>query len=349
MSFYNDNIIDGAISLDDFEEDVNFPVDPHDFENIFVINESMVPYKPGMANIAIKSNLRLFFYRNLLNISVTNIGSSFNSLSTNYLQKDAMIFSINDNMMLLKNKLALNFGYNIASDNVDDTKDKTSTSSALFSQVMYKPNDEMYFNLNINTSGSEDGYEPAEGDTINTAVDIRSTVVSFGSGYLVEQITNAPTRFAVNFSNSINKDDANEAFEYKRNNITFSAKSSFEDIPLKTLVSYTLTLNDNSYIVVTDSLSQNVEEASNYNSLFVRGELELLESRLKPFADFRFNQFKGDIDSQAAQMFNIGTSYDISANTFLSAAAGLKMYQNSEISDADYSRLNFKMKLSQKF
>ncbi len=234
-----------------------------------------------------------------------------------------MIFSINDNMMLLKNKLALNFGYNIASDNVDDTKDKTSTSSALFSQVIYKPNDEMYFNLNINTSGSEDGYEPAEGDTINTAVDIRSTVVSFGSGYLVEQITNAPTRFAVNFSNSINKDDANEAFEYKRNNITFSAKSSFEDIPLKTLVSYTLTLNDNSYIVVTDSLSQNVEKASNYNSLFVRGELDLLDSKLKPFADFRFNQFKGDIDSQAAQMFNIGTSYDISANTFLSAAAGL--------------------------
>jgi len=345
MSLYNDNIIDGAISLDDFEEDVDFPFDPHDFENIFVINESMVPYKPGMANIAIKSNLRLFFYRNLLNISVTNIGSSFNSLSTNYLQKDAKVITINDNLMLLNNKLALNIGYNIASDNVDNTKDKTSTSSALFSQVMYKPNDEIYFNLNFNTSSSEDGFESAEGDTMNTAVDVRSTIVSFGSGYLVEQITNAPTRFAVNFSNTVNKDDANDSFEYQRNNIILSAKTSFEQLPLTTLLSYTLTLNDNS----TSQDALNISEKSNYNSIFIRGEFELLESRLKPFADFRFNQFKGDIDSQAAQMFNIGTSYDISANTFVSAAAGLKMYQNSEISDADYSRLNFKMKISQRF
>jgi len=129
MSLYNDNIIDGAISLDDFDEDIDLPVDPHDFENIFVINESMIPLKPGMANIALKSYLRMFFYRNLLNISFTNIGSSFNSLSTNNIQKDVMIISFNDNLMLMKNRLTLNFGFNLASDNVDDTKDNTSTST----------------------------------------------------------------------------------------------------------------------------------------------------------------------------------------------------------------------------
>ncbi len=349
MSLYNNNIIDGAISAED-SSDIDFPIDPQDFESIFVINESMIPFKPGMANIAIKSYLRLFFYKNLLNISITNIGSSFNSLSTNYLQKDAMIISFNDNLMLMNNRLALNFGFNLASDNVDDTKDNTSSSTAIFTQAMYKPNDEMYFNLNINTSGSKDGFVPEESDSTNTAVDIRSTSVSFGTGYLVKQINNAPTRFSINFSNSLNKDDANNSFEYQRNNVTLSAKTAFVQLPLTTQFSYTFTLNDNSNLVKNEFEEYNlIEEASKYNSIFMRGELDLMDSQLKPYLDFRLNFFNGDIDSQSAQMFNIGTSYEITSNSFVSADAGLTMYQNSDISDCNYSRLNFKMKISQKF
>lgn len=352
MSLYNDNIIDGAISLDDFDEDIDLSIDidPLDFENIFVINESIIPFKPGMANMALKSYLRLFFYRNLLNISFTNIGSSFNSLSTNYLQKDAMIISFTDNLMLMNNRLALNFGFNLASDNVDDTKDKSSTSTSIFTQAMFKPNDGMYFNLNINTSGSEDGFVPDSTDFENTAIDIRSTSISFGTGYLVKQIINAPTRFSFNFSNSLNKDNANETFEYKRNNVTLSARTAFEQLPLTTLLSFTFTMNDNSYFVkVVDEEDLFIEESSNYNSLFMRGEIDLMESQLKPYIDFRFNIFKGDIDSQSAQMFNIGSNYEVTSNTLISADAGLKMYQNSDTPDSDYSRLNFKMKISQKF
>jgi len=345
LSLFNDNIIDGAISLDEFEEDIDLPIDPLDFENIFVINESMIPYKPGMASIALKSYLRLFFYRNLLNISFTNIGSSFNSLSTNYLQKDAKIISFNDNLMLMNNRLSLNFGFNLASDNVDDTKDNTSTSTAIFTQAMYKPNDEMYFNININTNASEDGFVPEESDSTSTAVDIRSTSVSFGSGYYMKQISNAPTRFSLNFSNSLNKDDAYDSFEYNRNNITLSAKTAFEHLPLTTLFSYTFTLNDNSMLI--DTLA--ILEKSNYNSIFMRGELDILENQLKPYLDFRISFFNGDIDSQSAQMFNLGTSYKITSSFLISADAGLKMYQNSDIPDSDYSRLNFKMNISQKF
>ena len=350
VSLYNDNIIDGAITNEEMESsEIDLPFDPVDFENIFVINESMVPIKPGITNIALKSYLRLFVYRNLLNITFTNIGSSFNSLSTNYLQKDAMVISFSDNLMLMNNRLALNFGFNLSSDNVDDTKDNTSTSTAIFTQAMYKPNDQMYFNLNLNTNGSEDGFIPDDDDPSNTSVDIRSTIISFGTGYLVKQITNAPTRFSFNFSNSLNKDDASETFEYNRNNISLSAKTKFDNLPITTLVSYTLTLNDNSNLVNELGDLTLIEETSNYNSIFMRGEFDLLESRLKPYIDFRYNMFKGDIESQAAQMFNIGSSYEIASNSYISADAGLKMYQNSDEPTADYSRLNFKMKISQKF
>jgi len=168
--------------------------------------------------------------------------------------------------MLMNNRLALNFGFNIASDNVDDTKDKSSTSTSIFTQAMFKPNDEMYFNLNINTSGSEDGFVPDENDETSIAVDIRSTAISFGTGYLVKKIINAPTRFSFNFSNSLNEDEANDAFEYKRNNIILSAKTAFEQFPLTTLLSFTFTMNDNSFFVIQDSLT--IIEASNYNSIF---------------------------------------------------------------------------------
>ncbi|MDP8268005.1 MAG: hypothetical protein P9L97_04685 [Candidatus Tenebribacter davisii] len=345
MSLYNDNIIDGAASLDDIDEDIDISIDPQDFENIFIINESMIPFKPGMANLALKSYLRLFFYRNLMNFSFSTIGSSFNSLSTNYLQKDVMIISFNDNLMLMNNRLAMNFGFNLFSDNVDDTKNNTSSSTVIFTQAMYKPNDEMYFNLNFNTSGSEDGFVPDSTDIINTASDIHSTTVSFSTGYNARYLPNVPTRFALNFSNSLNKDKLNDSFNYKRNNLTLSARTYFDQIPLVTLFSYTFTVNDNSVIQELTTL----EEKSNYHSLFMRGEINLLESKLKPYIDFRYNLFSGDINSQSAQMFNLGTSYKITPNTFISADAGLKLYQDAELEYANYSRMNFKMKVSQKF
>jgi len=215
---------------------------------------------------------------------------------------------------------------------------------------MYKPNDEIYFNININTSGSEDGFVPDEDDPVSTSVDIRSTMIGFGTGYYMKKIVNAPTRLSLNFSNSLNKDDANDTFEYQRNNITLSAKTDFEQLPLTTLFSYTFTLNDNSSLVKNELEEYYLlEEASNYNSIFMRGEFDLKESKLKPYIDFRFNFFKGDIDPQAAQMFNIGSSYEIVPNSFISADTGLKMYQNSDDPDSDYSRFNFKMKISQKF
>jgi len=87
MSLYNDNILDGAISNDD-TTDIDLPFDPEAFENIFIINESMVPFKPGVTNLALRSYLRLFLYRNLLNISFTSyhwVSSNVASFSISFI------------------------------------------------------------------------------------------------------------------------------------------------------------------------------------------------------------------------------------------------------------------------
>jgi hypothetical protein len=344
MSYYNINIIDGAVPLDSLDQDVDFPFDPIDFEDFFVVNKYMVPFKPGLSNMAYKTFLRAFFYRNFLNISYTAIGTSFNSLSTNYLQKDARIISINDNVNLMDNRLAVSLGLNFVSDNIYDEKEVTTTSTNYFVQTLYRPDDKLFFKLGLNSNNSRDDFESTPEDSLNTPIDITTMNIFFGAGYLVENMNLAPTKFSLSFNNSANSDEVNESFDYKKNNIVLSASSKFTDIPLETTLSYSLTLNDNS--TFEDTL---IVQKSSYNSLYIKGELELLDETLKPYFNFRYTSFGGDIDPQTTQMFNLGTSYSITSATSVSTDMGMKFYQNKEIEDDNYSKFTWKMKISQKF
>lgn len=355
MSYHNINIIDGAMSIEEIEDElnqeINFPFDPIDFENIFVVNKYLVPFKPGLSNMAYKTFLRAFFYRNFLNVSYTAIGTSFNSLSTNYLQKDARIISINDNINLMNNRLAVSLGLNFISDNLYDEKEVTTTSTNYFVQTLYRPDDKLFFKLGLNNNNSKDDFEQTTEDTLNTPIDINTMSIIFGVGYFVENMNLVPTKFSLSFSNSANSDEVSESFNYKKNNIVLSASSKFTDIPLKTTLSYSLTLNDNSTLELDEIANEDtlIVQKSTYNSLYLKGELELLDETLKPYFNFRYTSFGGDIDSQTTQMFNLGTSYSITPATFVSTDMGVKFYQNKEIEDDNYSKFTWKMKVSQKF
>ncbi|MCK4313027.1 MAG: hypothetical protein KAW88_09870 [Candidatus Cloacimonetes bacterium] len=357
MSYYNSNIIDGAMSLEEIEEkldqEIDFPIDPAEFSDLFIVNEFIEPFTPGWSNLAYKTFIRTFFCKNFLNISYTTIGSSLNSLSSNYLQKDARIISINDNINFLNNSLSLSLALNLISDNLYDEKDVTTKTTNYFAQVICRPGEQMYFKLGFNNNNSADDFEPAEDDTTTTSYEINSTNISFGTGYYAENFNLAPTRFSLSFNNSLTKDEANETFDYKKNNIVLSAKSKFEDLPLTTTLSYSLNLNDNETRTYNDSLSQwdpTIQENSNYNAIYLKGELCLLDEKLKPYLDFRYTTFGGDIESQVSQMFNLGTSYNITPDTYISTDLGLKLYQNKDTEGKDdYSKFNWKLKISQKF
>ena len=355
MSYHNINIIDGAMSIDEIEEEldqeIDFPFDPIDFEDIFIVNKYLVPFKPGLSNMAYKTFLRAFFYRNFLNVSYTAIGTSFNSLSTNYLQTDARIISINDNINLMNNRLAVSLGLNFISDNIYDEKEVTTTSTNYFAQTLYRPDDKLFFKLGFNNNNSKDDYESIEGDDSRFPVEINTMNLTFGVGYFVENINLAPTKFSLSFNNSANSDEVNESFDYKKNNVVLTANSRFTDIPLKTTLSYSLTLNDNSTLELDEITDEDtlIVQKSSYNSLYLKGELELLDETLKPYFNFRYTYFGGDIDSQTTQMLNLGTSYSITSATFVSTDMGVKFYQNKEIEDDNYSKFTWKMKISQKF
>jgi len=355
MSYHNINIIDGAMSIEEIEEEldqeIDFPFDPIDFENIFVVNKYIVPFKPGLSNMAYKTFLRAFFYRNFLNVSYTAIGTSFNSLSTNYLQTDARIISINDNINLMNNRLMVSLGLNFVSDNIYDEKEVTTTSTNYFFQTLYRPDNKLFFKLGLNNNNSKDDFEQTTQDTLSTPIDINTMSIFLGVGYFVENMILAPTKFSLSFSNSANSDEVSESFDYKKNNIVLNASSKFTDIPLKTSLSYSLTLNDNSTLELDENNDEDtlIVQKSSYNSLYLKGEFELLDETLKPYFNFRYTSFGGDIDSQNTQMFNLGTSYSFMPATYISTDMGVKFYQNKEIEDENYSKFTWKMKISQKF
>jgi len=174
-------------------------------------------------------------------------------------------------------------------------------------------------------------------------MDIQTTNINFGAGYNVETISLAPTHFSVGFSNSNIKDKEFETYEYKKNNISLTAKSKFNDLPLVTTLTYSLNLNDNTTI---DTTGSNLATKYNYNSIYLKGALTFLEDKLRPFIDFKHTFFGGDTDKKTNQLFNLGTSYYFTPNTYACTDIGMKFEQT----DIDKSSVyNWRFKVGQKF
>ncbi len=348
LSLYNSNIIGGALSNDDLDSlglDADLPIDPADFEDIFILNEYVQPFMPGMTNLAYKTYLRGFIrsnsVSNLITLSYSGIGASYNSLSSSYLQNDSQIIGIYDNLSLLNNRLSLNLSFNILSDNLESQNEITNKSLNYSTQLLYKPVDYPYFRVGFNNNTSNN-----DADSTN-AIDVQTTNINFGIGYEVETISFAPTHFSLGFYNSSIKDKEFETYDYKKNNVSLTAKSKFTELPLVTTFSLSFNMNDDK---IFDSISgTDLEAKYNYNSIYLKGAMIFYEDKLRPFIDFKHTFFGGDAESQATQLLNLGTYYYFTPNTFACTDIGMKFYQNNDVEDSNYSTSNWRLKIGQKF
>jgi len=345
MSLFNDNILDGAISKASLESeyDTTLPFDPAKLENIFIINENMQPIKPGLSNLAYKAYLRAFFAGNMLNISYSAVGSAYNSLSANYLQNDARTFGFYDNLNLFGNSLSLNFGLKLISDNLYNEKDYTTSTTNYFGRIYYARENLPYFSLSFNSNSSGNDFKPNSTQTVDYSVDIKSANYSFGTGYEVKNISFAPTKFSLSFNNLASKDEAHDSFDLKKNNITLSARSKFADLPVSSIISYSLSMNNNF------SPSDGIYLKSDYHSVYMKGILSILDDKIKPYVDFKYSLFGGDIDSQTLEIVNLGAGYHLDRSTFLSTNLGLKFYQNADTENSNYSKIIWRFRISRKF
>ena len=339
-SLHNTNIINGSMTHDEIKDytDVNIPVDPVDFEGIMVVNEHMIPFLPSFSNLAYKTYFRAFFAGNLLNISYSGIGSAFNSLSTNVSRTDTGIFSLSDNLNFLDNQASVGLNLNYVYDNLYQTKETTTTSMTYNAMAAYRSNVyPVFFSFSFNNNLTEN---PGTQDSLAFAANTNNFNVS--TGYTVETIPAAPTKFSVGFGNFVSKDIENSSYENTNSNIVFSADSKFDDLPLRTTISFTTNMYDNS------SVNDITYKEYNYNSLFVKGQMKFAADKVKTYLSMRFSGFSGDKQINE-NYYNLGGSYNITKNTFVSSDIGVKSIEYTIPNDEDYSLFNFRFKVSKKF
>ena len=141
MSFLTDNIEPGAISSNSiktaFGADEELPIDPQNFADYFIINESTTPLNPlEQTSIAYNASVKLNYFRNQLQVGYKSIGAEYQSLANAWLRKNLAGLYFSDRLRLFKNKLYATFGYEDYIDNFSRQNANPSVALKTFNYAL---------------------------------------------------------------------------------------------------------------------------------------------------------------------------------------------------------------------
>jgi hypothetical protein len=144
FSLLNNDISQGALTLADLDTlldslqdnsiggfmDLGAFPDPADYENIFVINQNMVPLSPispelfadsgaislgeallSMPSLALRAKATFNYFGNLFGFEFSQVGPEFTSLANPYLVTDNREWKVTDKLRLLQNRLFFTLSY----------------------------------------------------------------------------------------------------------------------------------------------------------------------------------------------------------------------------------------------
>lgn len=334
MSMFNSNINSGVISKDSLESyiDSDIPFDPETFENIIIINKNMEPFSPGMTNSALKIGSRANFFRNSLNISFTQIGPSFHSLSSTSVIQDKRIFRISDNV-LISNEIFFTAGFEFAQDNIVNQKDVTINSNNFFLSLNYQPFNLPYYNFYVMQNTNKDDLKEKVNNYSNQ-------YFSFNSGYSRIQFSFAQTDIHLSYGLGLDKDKSNnDFFDDKRHDFGINSNLRFRDYPLVTRVGVSYSLKNTQD---DDSLT--------FTNLFINNQYSLFNNKLLPYFNYRIGFNSGDQDKTNTHLISFGSRYRPYKNTFLNLDIGYKVFNSdSQEFDNDYNYFFTKFIVTQNF
>ncbi|MDD3049880.1 MAG: hypothetical protein PHR06_01915 [Candidatus Cloacimonetes bacterium] len=306
MSFYNNNIIGGAIPADSLKKELDvdsLPFDPEKFEWLFIMNKNIQPIKPGESNLAYELYGSVNIYRNFFSINYSQVGPAFYSIVSENMLNDIRKLSVTDNVILFKNKMILTGGINVSSDNVIKTKQNTTDTVSLFANVFIRPANLPYFRFGFNSSNSETGSSETELNSFNVS-----------SGYKLKDFS-YPTDFRIDFWNSKNSIDysdinANSISLKNKNlnrNIALSTLTEFTDFPMSLGFRYTLATTE-------EESAGGSDENINRHTISLNSSFEFFERKMRP--DFRISYMTDDSSSKNNRInLLIGSAFNFLENT----------------------------------
>lgn len=355
-SLYNSNTYNGAISQSGLEEylDTDIPFNPAAYEDIFIINTNMNPlpmssdFRDPSSFLAWQAYLRNVFMNNMLNVNVTQVGSSFRSLSSSNAQRDVTQWSVFD-QYTFRQYLFLGGGISRNKDNLSKSKIETNVFDNYYVQAMLRLPRYPYLLASYTNSNSKN--EPnsqivVSDDALYNPYKRKSNVLSFTLGREFTELPVAVNNVDVGWR--IGRDYAKtrdfskalvKQYDYNTDNVSLSVSSRFVDIPLRTQVSVSYGTQENT---VPDTGNNNL-------SFLMRGEYGLLKNRLKPWAEYRITSLSGDQDAQAYNYINLGLEARPLDTTSITTTLGWQIYNNDDKDNVDYTTTSWHLVITQRF
>lgn len=151
FSLYNDDITTGTLTdeeIDDiFGDDGFYSTDPEDakklkdiFKSFITFNQFLYPLNPQeLATFAAEGSLTLNYFQNNVKASYLYRGNDFHSFGNTFLRKDIAGLTVKDRVRLFDNRLFLMLGFERLHDNLQETKQATTTYNTYSASVSYFP------------------------------------------------------------------------------------------------------------------------------------------------------------------------------------------------------------------
>lgn len=359
LSAYNSNIMDGVMTQEEIESDLGetIPFDPESIEDLFIINKNVEPFGVGLENMAYKVYTNAYIAGNFVTISLSRVGSAFNSLSARSVRNDAKEFTISDNINF-HNTVFVDFSYNRVTDNLSKMLATTDEYSNYHVSSVFRKE-----NLPILRANFDKGRTSvANNGSLNMGIDFdesqefRTSTFGGGIGYDFTVLPEMPFSLDLDYAKNINEDDLRETFKFENDSYVFRYKGKLIPYPLSTEFSYNLTNSTNTTEEFRGNSKQlrdviMVSEDWNRNSVRIKLAYELWDAKLIPFFDFKHSSNKNDLDGDkdySQKATSIG--FKFSPLKLTSINSNLTFKNNSyEIAGKDYSAVNWYMNIVQKF
>ncbi len=355
MSAYNSNIIDGAISQEELENDIgeDLPFDPESLDGFFIINKNTEPLSISSANLAYKIYSSLYIAGNLFSLNYSQTGSAFNSLSAKNVNPNTKELTFSDNINF-HNTVFVDFSYSRVSDNISENLATTNVYSNYSLNSLFRrdklPILRFSFNKGRTSIENNDNIEISE--DFDESQEFRTTAYGAGIGYDFDMVPYVPFNIDFDYQTSLDEDDLRDAYKYENNSFYFRYRSKMTEIPLSTEVNFGITKS-------VGHISGYGEEDSAYyqkekwdkSSARIKVQYELLDSMIVPFFDYRINNNENEDDSDLNNSYSatsLGLSYYPFKLTSLTSSFTLKD-KSYEREGADYSAVNWYLNIIQKF
>lgn len=308
FSLLTDDIRSGALSKKDLKDaGIDIPFDPKDFEDYLVINTSLTPINPrGGNSIAWDAGANFNAIGHTASVEFKSHGAQYQSLGINYLRNDYQAFIVSDRFRV-SNKVYLNARFENYKDNLDDSKESTTSGNKLdvgFNVFLGGNSPQIGFNYGLYTRAND-----ADSSSIQNEEDNKTNSISTNITQPLNINFLGESNVSVGWSYSNRNDNVNAGTGDSENNlVNLGVSSKLEDIPLKINAQYSFN-QSKSINSLTASKAKNT-----FNSFYVDGNYEVIPEKSEVYGSFGYTRANSEDEDFNLTNFSAGSRYFFTKN-----------------------------------